>query len=394
MTEILPKIAAAEASKDRARLLQLHQALTDLRPVSHYASLPGAEAASLAELVDAALARIGSPSPKRRQRRPVEPLDLAGIEQADLFADPDRWPRRPYCTHDLEAGLRIRSLRQAVLHPYISANPPHLRIWSLHDIDRPGAATAWEAAGLPPPAWTAVNRANGHAHSAWGLSAPVLVDGLGARDAPMRYLAAVESLMRERMQADQGFVGLVTKNPSWPGWQVLRGPRLTYDLAELAAALPGIEKHRPRRRPELVGLGRNVHLFDTVRKWAYKGVRSYWGGGLQGWNAWLSATNSKALEMNADLFGARHLDGREVWHLARSVAKWTWRNFSPEGFSRWQSQAGSKGGKASGLARLQASEEKRASARLMAASGMSVRGIAEEIGAPWQTVARWVKDAR
>jgi hypothetical protein len=348
MHEIVLRIAASEAAKDRDRLKQLRQALTDLRPVSHYASLPDAEAARIVELVDAALARLGKPSPKPRQtqpRRKLVPLDISSIEQGDLFADPERWPRRPWCTDDLAAGLRIRALRQAVLHPYISANPPHLRVWSLHDIDRSDAAIAWEQAGLPPPAWTAVNRANGHAHSAWGLSAPVLVDGLGARDAPMRYLCAIESLMRERMQADRGFVGLITKNPAWPGWHVLRGPRLTYDLAELAAALPGIEKHRPHRRPELVGLGRNVALFDALRKWAYKGVRAYWGGGLSGWNAWLLAANSQALEMNADLFGGRMLDGREVWHLARSVAKWTWRHFSQANFSAWQAARGAKGGR-------------------------------------------------
>ena len=44
---------------------------------------------------------------------------LTNIDQPDLF-DPARWPRRPYCTDDLNAGLRIRS-----------------RVWGLYDIDRP-----------------------------------------------------------------------------------------------------------------------------------------------------------------------------------------------------------------------------------------------------------------
>lgn len=313
-------------------------------------------------------------------------------EQRDLFEDIGRWPRRPYCSDDLESrGLRIRSLAQALTKPYIQANPPHLRVWALFDIDRPLAALAWEEADLPPPTWTAVNRENGRAHSAWGLSAPVLVDGLGARDAPLRYLCAVESLMRERLRADNGFAGLVTKNPAHPLWKVFRGPRLAYGLGELGEYLPGLEQHRPKRRaPEQVGLGRNVSLFDRLRRWAYPSIRSYWGGGLQAWNAWLSHCNSRALVYNGDFLVPLH--GREVWHVARSVAKWTWKHTTPEGFSDWQAAQGRKGGKASGEARRQASEEKRATARLMRAKGMTYAAIADELDTPLPTVARWCKE--
>lgn len=255
---------------------------------------------------------------------------MSEILQLDLFQDKTRWPRNPYCTDDLEAGLRIRSLRHAVTKPYIQANPPNLRVWSIYDVDRPGAALAWDDAGLPPPAWAAVNRENAHAHLVWGLSAPVLVDGLGARDAPMRYLCAVESLMRSKLDADQGFSGLITKNPAHSLWRVLRGPRLAYDLGELAEYLPDIEKHRPRQgvSPERVGLGRNVALFDALRKWAYVAIRSYRnaGGGLDAWNDWTSKVQTRALVLNAEMFGARLMDSREVWHIAKSVSKWVWRH--------------------------------------------------------------------
>lgn len=255
-------------------------------------------------------------------------VDDRGLDcQIALFA-PERWPRRPYCTDDLERGLRIRSLRQALTKPYIQANPPNLRVWSIHDVDRPGAAIAWESAGLPPPSWAAASRVNAHAHLVWGLAAPVLVDTLGARDAPMRYLAAIESYMREKLRADPGYTGLITKNPAHPLWRVLRGPRLCYELHELAEWLPDLEKHRPYRRPEEVGLGRNVLIFDQTRHWAYRAIRQYWGGGLRGWNAWLSICNYKALEYNGNLLYP--LNEREVWHIAKSVAKWVWRRFTPQ----------------------------------------------------------------
>ena len=251
----------------------------------------------------------------------------------DLFSDNHRWPRKPYCSNDLRQGLRIRTLKHAIKHKYIQANPPHLRVWSIHDCDYPGAALAWEDAGLPPPSWAAINPENAHAHLVWGLSAPVLVDSLHAREAPIRYLCAIEACMRELLRADHGFSGLITKNPAHPEWKLLRGPRIGYDLNELRDWLPDdlLQKHNPRRKKiEEVGLGRNVTLFDRTRHWAYRAIRKYWGGGLTGWNAWIVAVNTQALVYNGDF--AAPLDGKEVWWIAKSVAKWTWRNFTPQSF--------------------------------------------------------------
>jgi hypothetical protein len=282
-------------------------------------------------------------------------------------------------------------LKQALTRRYIQANPPYLRVWSIHDCDYPGAGLAWEDANLPPPSWVAVNRTNGHAHLVWGLSAPVIVECPWARQSPIRYLDAVESFMREKLRADPGFGGLITKNPAHPHWRVLYGPRMGYELSELAEWLPGLEKHIPKRgRVEQVGLGRNITLFHWLRHWAYRAVREYKRqGGLDGWNAWLNACNLKALQRNGEFLYP--LDPREVWHVAKSVGKWVWRNFSDAGFSEWQAKRGRKGGIASGIARAAASEDKRTSARLMAAQGMSQRAIAAELGVPRWTVRDWLK---
>lgn len=248
-------------------------------------------------------------------------------QQPDLF-NPERWPRRPYCADDLDCGVRIRSLVQALTRPYIQANPPHLRVWSIYDIDRPAAALSWEHANLPPPTWAAVNRVNAHAHLVYGLSAPVLVDSLEARDAPMRYLCAIESMMRAKLDADQGFAGLITKNPAHPLWRTLYGPRLHYELGELAEWLPGLEKHRPKQgeSPERIGVGRNVALFDALRQWAYVEIRKWRDAtGLQAWNHWAAGVSLRAVLLNVDMFASRELDPREVHHIARSVSKWVWR---------------------------------------------------------------------
>lgn len=311
-------------------------------------------------------------------------------EQPDLFAA-ERWPRKPYCSDDLEAGVRIRSLQHAIRKPYIQANPPHLRVWSIYDVDRVGGAVAWEDANLPPPSWASANRANGHAHLVWGLSAPVLVDSEDMRQAPMRYLCAVEAAFREALQADQGYGGLITKNPAHPLWRTLRGPQLCYELGELAEWVD-LPKHLPKRgKPEEIGLGRNVTVFDWLRQYAYRHIRFY-KREVRNFVYWQSHLNLKALERNGEL--QRPLDGREVWHIAKSVSKWTWRQFDIEAsdarFSDLQAFRGQRGGVASGAARLAASEDKRSSARLMAAKGMSARAIANELGVGKSTVARWV----
>ena len=105
--------------------------------------------------------------------------------QLPLFSE-ERLPHKPYCSNGLEYGVKIRSLRHALSMPYIQVNPPHLCCWMLFDIDREQGGSAWIDAGLPMPYWTAQNVVNGHAHTAWGLSAPVL-KGDSARNAPMPY---------------------------------------------------------------------------------------------------------------------------------------------------------------------------------------------------------------
>jgi len=326
------------------------------------------------------------------------------IQQKDIFNDPlfdrARWPKRPYCTDDPATyGTRIRGLKQALTRAYIQANPPHIRVWTIYDCDYPGAILAWEERNLPPPSWAAKNRENGHAHLVWGLSAPVLV-APEARDGPIRYLAAIEGAFTATLAADPGFTGILTKNPAHPRWHVLRGPRIGYELNELAEWVD-LDRFKPKRGRKVaeVGVGRNVTLFDRLRYWAYRNVLEYKReGGLGGWNAWLSACNSRALVLNGDF--AAPLDGREVWWVAKSVAKWTWRRFSLEKRRELierthrpeiQAQRGRKGGKKSGEVRRAMSEEKRASARLMRAQGMSIREIAAELGVGKSTVADWLR---
>lgn len=210
------------------------------------------------------------------------------------------------------------------------------------------------------------------------------------RQGPLRYLCAVESAFRARLQADQGYSGLITKNPAHPLWHTLPGPRTSYDLGELAEYVD-LTKHMPRRKPEEIGLGRNVTVFEWLRQYAYRHIRHY-KGDVRNFVLWQSHLNNKALERNAEF--RQPMDGREVWHIAKSVSKWTWRQFDLAGsdarFSALQAHRGRRGGVASGLSRTAANEDKRASARLMKQAGYSVRAIAAALEIGKSTVADWV----
>lgn len=306
-------------------------------------------------------------------------------DQLELFQS--RLPSKPYCTDNLASGLMIRPSATATRKRYIQANPPWLRSWLIFDIDRAGAAVAWDDANLPEPFWTSQNPKNGHAHLCYGLDAPVLL-GHHDRQRPMRYLAAVETAMRAKLEADPGYSGLITKNPMHKSWRTFWHPvGGLYCLDDLSEWLELPKYINKRDKPERVGIGRNVDTFDHLRKVrAYPNVLKWKGRKEHGvfvrWIAWL---HEMAQQHTHENHGSP-LDYRECHHIAKSVGTWTWKNFSESERSEWARAKGRAGGKAKGAAY----EDKRASARLMKAQGMKRAEIARELGIHRNTVTNWL----
>jgi len=309
----------------------------------------------------------------------------------DLF--PRRIPRRPFATDCPGPGLHRMSPLEAIKRRHLQVNPPNLRFWLLFDIDKPDAAMAWDDAGLPEPAWTAQNPANGHAHSAWGIEAPVLLDKPD-RQKPVRYLAAIESAYRAAMAADPAYGGLLTKNPLSPHWRTFWGQHGIYGLDDLAEYVD-LDRHKPRPgiKVEDIGLGRNVALFDSLRLWAYRAWRKYKliGATAHDFDA---ACLAAARERNGDFPVPLH--DPEVCHTAKSVSRWVWQKFSLGEFERIQRRRGTKGGQVSGAVRKTAAEERRErlmpSILEMMGQGHSQQVIADTVGVSTRTIIRWLKD--
>jgi hypothetical protein len=248
----------------------------------------------------------------------------------------DRLPHRPYCADDLSAGVRIRPAAKALEFRHVQPNPPSCIAWMVFDVDSEGAAFAWERANLPPPTLTVINPENAHAHLFYGLSTPIVTSELG-RGAPMRYGAALQAAYLARLCADTGYAGLIAKNPFHDHWRTIWTPHL-YDLGELAEYVDLSKKQLPK---ECFGMGRNCRLFDELRAWGYQWIREYKRNHATS-SQWQNAVLGQASRMNE--FDVP-LPLSEVKATAKSIAKWTWRNFSDAHFSAIQSARGRLGGR-------------------------------------------------
>ena len=238
----------------------------------------------------------------------------------------DYLPRRPYHTDDLTSGLKINKKEKAKLARLVQPNGPTHRYWMVFDLDRADAGMHWDHVGAPAPNLIARNPANGHAHLLYLLQTPIRT-AMDGKTAPLRYAAAIEAGLRNRLGADRGYSGLICKNPINAHWMVHQWQADPYTLDDLADYID-LTPEKAREKPvEDYGLGRNCMLFDELRAWAYKAIRS------QDWpdyNQWLNACFDRATGYNVNF--TTPLDISEVKHTAKSVAKWTHRNFNRRTF--------------------------------------------------------------
>ena len=113
----------------------------------------------------------------------------------------------------------------------------------------------------------------------------------------------------------------------------------TYNLRDLATplealgALPAWDDPRPRKSS---GIGRNVDIFDRTRSWGYRAIRRYWTDDPE---TWAQIVEARATMLNHALENENRqpLPTMEIHHVSRSIAKWIWKRFTPETFSKIQS---------------------------------------------------------
>lgn len=302
----------------------------------------------------------------------------------ELFSS-EQLPRRPRCTNDPEAfGTYVRPLEVALGHRYIQHNRPGKVTYLVFDVDRPGAAYAWMDAGLVPPTWACINPINAHAHLVYALEAPVVTSNDECQR-PARYVSAIVEAFTQKLKADRNYNGGLTKNPLHPAWrtEVLSG--CAYSLSELHEYVDLTGVFRRRRSTEGT-LGRNVSLFDDVRHWAYPKVLSARLGSLT-LDDWHREVLAEAHARN-QFTDASPLPHREVDHVAKSIARWTWRRYTGCGPANAELSAQqARRGKLKGA-------RKRSEGLRLLGEGRCVADIAVELEVTERTVFNWMKRQR
>lgn len=257
----------------------------------------------------------------------------------------ERLPHKPYYSDDLQFGVRIAAKDRAILAKYIQFNQPHAQFWLGFDVDRIGAAIDWSDRNAPAPTLTITNPDNGHAHLLYALETSIRTAPDGKMK-PLRYAAAVENALRKKLDADAGYSGLICKNPNHCHWKIAVWQPELYTLDWLADSLD-LNAANDKEIVADYGLGRNCTLFDKTRKWAYRAIRQGWPE----YEQWLQACYERASAYNLQF--SAPLDENEVNGIAKSVARWTLKNFTEVGFSKYvtkthtseiQSVRGKKGG--------------------------------------------------
>ena len=297
-------------------------------------------------------------------------------QQLDLF---ESLPNRPYCMDEVPGYTFIRNKSIAIKKPYIQLNPPLMTIYFVFDDDKEESALSWFDVGLPAPLWTTQNVENGHCHHCYKLEIPVCTSEFASIKA-IKYAQAIYYAYALKLGADLSYSQLITKNPLHPKWRTIFWVDCAYSLDYLADFID-LPKKLPKKL-EVIGLGRNVTMFEKGRHWAYRAIRDYMHHDSS--YDWERAVIAYIEAINSGF--EQPLPYSEVKATAKSIAKWVWQRFSYGEFSAVQAKRGAKGGKAKG----QAYAVKREQAMQLKENGMNNTQIAKQLEVDRKTVRRWL----
>ena len=326
----------------------------------------------------------------------------------------DDLPSKPYCSDTKNLSL-VRPKATASKQPYIQANHPSLIKWLFIDIDSElkhsklvsyfdeNLLFRFHDRNLPPPQIIMRNPSNGHVQYGYKLKDPVSLFE-NSRQAPVKYLKALQYALTVQLGGDMSFGGSLAKNPlDTQTWDIFITGAEPYSLADLHGWLDLDDpSNKPPKRPRraanddyvspFAGLGRNCDTFDYLRFIAYRIAHSMTQTAL--YNHLLKL----GLEFNSRF--EQPMLYSEVRAICRSIAKFC--KTSPryvaytQRFSEKQAEKGRKGGLVSdsskgGLARSVSYNEQRQQAKTMFDEGMKISAIAIALNVHRNSVSKWIK---
>ena len=196
--------------------------------------------------------------------------------------------------------------------------------------------------------------------------------------------------LRDVLNADVGYTGLITKNAVHEQWRTYTIRSEPYTLNQLAEHLELTSKqiNKPIAPDEAVGLGRNCCVFHTVRKWAYVEIRKFRG---KAYNQWLDAVVAECSKVNNQF--TLPMNHNEMKGIAKSIARWVWKR-DPHCYAMFidrQTRKGALGASKGGTVRSMLYQDKRKQAQQLKTKGMSNTAIANELGVHRNSINTWLK---
>ncbi|MBA0216224.1 replication initiation protein [Pectobacterium brasiliense] len=246
------------------------------------------------------------------------------------------------CCDNPSKGVYRRHKEIAFRNKYIAYNNRFFTNGLVFDIDHEYGAIAWDLVGLPKPNIIIQNTNNGHAHLLYALKSPVLKTD-AAKIKPLKFAAYVQAGLTERLKADRAYADVLMRNPlNKNESRTICNNIPEYELAYLSDFVREdfSDKNKKQNRSNIYGLGRNVNLFEDLRKIAYKDVLKY--KSIKSYDDFFNDMFSKAIVLNNYSNAANLLSLNEVRQICKSITKWTWDNFSKEKFSEIQSARAQK----------------------------------------------------
>ena len=223
---------------------------------------------------------------------------------------------------------------------------------------------------IPEPSWIVTSHISGNSHAVWALARPIhrYPD---SRPHPLMFLRRVVDYYTWVVNADPGYVGVLTRNPMAaidPSTKTTWGSRDPYSLRQLAQFIPtGWQVPRPA----LTGIGRNVDMFLSLMRWA----------GREENRDFPLLPIAEAINEQFAQEGRGRLPIGEIRATARSVERYR-RRWEAAGWHRpsWiarQESRGRLGGFMSGKARRERSRDRDEAILAAVASGQSKRAVAK-----------------
>lgn len=259
------------------------------------------------------------------------------MSQGALFAQPDiayadRIAPKAYCC-DGFLNTKVRAKALALRCKYLQHN--HFNSLNFFVFDCDYELEKLQTFGpAPEPNFCVVNPENRHFHAFYALGTPVHKNSFSSIKA-LNFASFVQNKIALALDADPAYGDLLSKNRLHSAWDVVDFFDKPYEPHQLDINLDPA-KCLPSGGSS--GLGRNVSIFNTVRRFAYSRVFDY-----------KAQTDLKGFG-KVILHQCRHINAtfptplheKEVSQIARSVALWTWtkytRRISDEAFGALQSK--------------------------------------------------------